>query len=113
MSCIKANELDLALDVYRQLLSDSCTPNLVTYNTLIDVYGKTGQWEEAVKVLDALEHQVRCTHLHLQCTFMLLLDTSIVLPSILLCALATLSSPCLYIHIQPSPSVAFAATYPG
>jgi len=44
--------------VYKQLLSDSCTPNLVTYNTLIDVYGKTGQWEEAVKVLDALEHQV-------------------------------------------------------
>ena len=46
------------MDVYKQLLSDSCTPNLVTYNTLIDVYGKTGQWEEAVKILDALEHQV-------------------------------------------------------
>ena len=56
--CIKANELDLALDVYKQLLAEGCAPNLVTYNTLIDVYGKTTQWEEAVKVLDALEQQV-------------------------------------------------------
>ena len=56
--CIKANELDLALDVYKQMLAEGCVPNLVTYNTLIDVYGKTGQWEEAVKVLDALEQQV-------------------------------------------------------
>ena len=51
------NELDLALDVYRQMLAEGCTPNLVTYNTLIDVYGKTGAWEEAIRVLDALERQ--------------------------------------------------------
>jgi pentatricopeptide repeat protein len=31
----------------------------VTYNTLIDVFGKTNQAEEAVKVLDTLEAQVR------------------------------------------------------
>ena len=43
------NELDLALDVYRQMLAEGCAPNLVTYNTLIDVYGKTGAWEEAVR----------------------------------------------------------------
>jgi pentatricopeptide repeat protein len=55
---MQANELDLALDVYRQLLQDGCTPNLVTYNILIDVHGKTGQWQEAVKVLDALDLQV-------------------------------------------------------
>ncbi len=59
--CIKANELDLALDVYKQMLAEGCVPNLVTYNTLIDVYGKTGQWEEAVNVLDALEQQVWTT----------------------------------------------------
>lgn len=35
--CIKANELDLALDVFAQLLEEGCTPNLVTYNILIDV----------------------------------------------------------------------------
>jgi pentatricopeptide repeat domain-containing protein 1 len=51
------NELDLALDVYRQMLQEGCTPNLVTFNTLIDVYGKTGAWEEAIRVLDALEQQ--------------------------------------------------------
>ena len=50
--------MELALDVYNQLQRDGCTPNLVTYNILIDVHGKTGNWREAVKVLDALESQV-------------------------------------------------------
>ena len=50
--------MELALDVYGQLQRDGCTPNLVTYNILIDVHGKTGNWREAVKVLDALESQV-------------------------------------------------------
>ncbi len=45
--------------MYRQLLREGCTPNLVTYNILIDVYGKMGAWQEAVQVLDALEAQVR------------------------------------------------------
>lgn len=31
----------------------------VTYNTLIDLYVKTGQWQEAIKVLDKLEEEVR------------------------------------------------------
>ena len=52
-----AGELDLALDVYRQMLNEGCTPNLVTYNTLIDVYGKTGAWEDAIAVLDDVEEQ--------------------------------------------------------
>ena len=39
--------------------AEGVMPNLVTFNTLIDVYGKTGQWEEAVRVLDTLEQQVR------------------------------------------------------
>jgi pentatricopeptide repeat protein len=33
-------------------------PNLVTYNTLIDCYGKTGQWGEAMQVLDKMKKQV-------------------------------------------------------
>ncbi len=37
---------------------DGCTPNVVTYNTLIDVYGKTGLWSEAVKVLDRMRAHV-------------------------------------------------------
>jgi pentatricopeptide repeat protein len=32
--CIKGNELDLALDVYRQMLAEGCTPNLVTCEPL-------------------------------------------------------------------------------
>ena len=56
--CIKANELDLALDVYKQMLEEGCSPNLVTYNTLIDVLVKKGLWEEALKILDTLEKQV-------------------------------------------------------
>ncbi len=61
MSCVlsvQANELELALDVYGQLLREGCTPNLVTYNILIDIHGKMGNWQEAVQVLDALEGQV-------------------------------------------------------
>lgn len=45
-------------DVYKQMLDEGCTPNLVTYNILIDVFVKKGQWEEAVKSLDTLEQQV-------------------------------------------------------
>jgi pentatricopeptide repeat protein len=56
--CIKANELDLGQDVYRQMLEEGIAPNLVTYNILIDVYVKRGQWEEAIKTLDRLEQQV-------------------------------------------------------
>ena len=60
-SCyLQANELELALDVYNQLLREGCQPNLVTYNILIDIYGKMGSWQEAVQVLDALEGQVSC-----------------------------------------------------
>lgn len=28
--CIKANELDLAQDVYKQMLEEGCAPNLVS-----------------------------------------------------------------------------------
>jgi len=33
----------------------------VTYNTLIDVYGKLGQWEQALQVLRRMKYQVRHT----------------------------------------------------
>jgi len=31
---------------------------VVTYNTLVDVYGKTGQWDKAVCVLGDMRKQV-------------------------------------------------------
>ena len=31
----------------------------MTYNTLIDVYGKMGRWEDAVKVLSDMADQVK------------------------------------------------------
>ena len=31
----------------------------VTYNTLIDVYGKLGRWEDALEVLQRMKAQVR------------------------------------------------------
>ena len=40
---IKAGALQQALAAFEQLLAEGCSPNVVTYNTLIDVYGKTGQ----------------------------------------------------------------------
>ena len=45
--------------MYAQLVREGCTPNLVTYNILIDIYGKTAQWQEAMKLLDALHSQAR------------------------------------------------------
>lgn len=27
-------------------------PNVVTFNTLVDVYGKLGRWQDAVRVID-------------------------------------------------------------
>ena len=48
--------------MYAQLVREGCTPNLVTFNILIDIYGKTSQWQEAVKVLDALQAQVLLQH---------------------------------------------------
>lgn len=47
---IKCGQLQKALEVYGELLREGCSPNVVTYNTLIDVHGKTGQWAEALKV---------------------------------------------------------------
>jgi len=39
------------------MLSEGCTPNLVTFNTLLDVYAKTGHFSEALGVLDQLDLQ--------------------------------------------------------
>lgn len=45
----------------------------VTYNTLIDVYGKLGRWEDALEVLQRMKAQVRlhdmpCTEHILPCS---------------------------------------------
>ena len=31
---------------------EGCEPNVVTYNTLVDLYGKLGRWQDAVGVID-------------------------------------------------------------
>lgn len=41
------------------MLSNGLQPNLVTYNTLLDVYAKQAMWQEAISVLDTLDQQVR------------------------------------------------------
>ena len=40
---------------------EGCQPTVVTYNTLIDVYGKMGRWEDAVKVLSDMVQQVNAS----------------------------------------------------
>ncbi len=47
-------------DVYRFFLCqvDGLRANVVTYNTLIDIYGKLGRWVDAIGVLDMIAHQV-------------------------------------------------------
>ena len=47
-----------------QIVQDEgCQPNVVTYNTLIDVYGKMGCWQEAVQVLDDMTAKVLSLHI--------------------------------------------------
>lgn len=55
---VQCDACDLALDVFKQMHEDKIRPNVVTYNTLVDVYGKTGQWEKAVRVLDDMRQEV-------------------------------------------------------
>lgn len=49
----------VALNIYKSMRQTECSPNVVTYNTLIDVYGKLGQWEDAVRVIDVMQREVR------------------------------------------------------
>jgi pentatricopeptide repeat domain-containing protein 1 len=39
-------------------LPQGCPANVVTFNTLIDVYGKSGQWEQALGVLEQMKREV-------------------------------------------------------
>lgn len=64
LGCMQCDACDLALDVFKQMHEDRIRPNVVTYNTLVDVYGKTGQWEKAVQVLDEMREEV--SHMHRQ-----------------------------------------------
>ena len=56
--CIKCGKLALAVDIYNSMKSVNCAPNVVTYNTLIDVYGKLSQWDKGLHVLDIMKRQV-------------------------------------------------------
>ena len=56
---------------YQMVQDEGCQPNVVTYNTLIDVYGKMGCWQEAVQVLDDMTAKVLSLHMFcLQCCWM-------------------------------------------
>ena len=36
---------------------EGCTANVVTYNTLVDVFGKLGRWQDAIGVIDDVYQQ--------------------------------------------------------
>ena len=38
---------------------EGCVPNVVTYNTLVDVFGKLGRWQDAIQVLEMISAQVQ------------------------------------------------------
>jgi pentatricopeptide repeat domain-containing protein 1 len=48
-----------ALEIFDHMRAEGCTPNVVTYNTLIDVHGKLGQWERALGVIKLMRAEVR------------------------------------------------------
>lgn len=57
-SPMQCDACELALDVFKEMRADGVRPNVVTYNTLVDVFGKIGQWERAVRVLDDMSQDV-------------------------------------------------------
>jgi len=61
--CVKAGQYQAALNVYlNDMQASGCQPNVVTYNTLIDLYGKMGQWGEATRVMDKMKSEVEAWH---------------------------------------------------
>lgn len=58
--CIKCGRCPLALETYHKMRQEGCAANVVTYNTLIDVYGKMGQWEQANKIPSIMKGEVSC-----------------------------------------------------
>lgn len=56
--CIKCGKCPLALETYQNMRQEGCAPNVVTFNTLIDVYGKMGQWENANSVPSIMKAEV-------------------------------------------------------
>ncbi len=56
--CSACGRLGLALDIYDGMRTLDIVPNLVTYNALIDVYGKLGKWQDAAAVLDDMRAAV-------------------------------------------------------
>lgn len=57
-TCIKCGQPRLALDSYNMLLADGLQPNTITFNTLVDVYGKIGHCDQALRVLDIMKESV-------------------------------------------------------
>lgn len=57
--CIKCGRCPLALETYHKMRHEGCAANVVTFNTLIDVYGKMGQWEQANKIPSIMKGEVR------------------------------------------------------
>ena len=57
--CIKCGRCPLALETYNKMRQEGCAANVVTFNTLIDVYGKMGQWEQANRVPSTMKHEVK------------------------------------------------------
>lgn len=47
-----------ALAAFEEMQQEGCPANVVTYNTLLDVYGKLGHWEQALNVLQRMRSEV-------------------------------------------------------
>jgi pentatricopeptide repeat protein len=54
----QCGKMSSALDIFDSMRAEGCTPNVVTYNTLIDVHGKLGQWDRAIGVIKLMRSEV-------------------------------------------------------
>ena len=56
--CLGVEKTELALKVYHSLLDEGFYPNLATYHNLMDMYGRMGQPDDAIKLLDTILAEV-------------------------------------------------------
>ncbi len=53
--CFKANEVEIAMMIYKNMQSLEIKPSNVTFSILIKIYGKANDFKKALNVLDQMK----------------------------------------------------------
>lgn len=56
--CVKCGKLPQALETYHAMESEGYSPNILTLDSMVVVFGKLGMWQEAIQVIYQMKAQV-------------------------------------------------------